>query len=283
MMAGLDAKSFDEPDELLELPLFTSRIITLGEVHVAWTVTQPGWRWSEHVKPVVRTQSCEHHHQGVQLKGRFQVETDSGARRVIGPGEAYDIPPGHDGWVVGDEPVIAIEFAGVRGWGKPPESGERIVATLLVTDIVGSTALAAELGDAAWKRVLGSHADRVRLELDRFRGLEITTTGDGFLAMFDGAARAVRCAAAIRQVAREDGLEVRAGVHSGEVEREAGNLRGVAVHAVTRVAGLAGAGEVFVSEAAAGLLEGSGLSLEDAGEHELRGLSGRRRIYRLAD
>lgn len=96
-MARLDSKSFDEPDELLELPLFTSRIVMLGEVHVAWTVTRPGWRWSEHVKPVVGTQSCEHHHQGVQLSGRFQVETDSGARRVIEPGEAYDIPPGHDG------------------------------------------------------------------------------------------------------------------------------------------------------------------------------------------
>jgi len=281
-MAGLDSKRFDEPDEVLELPFFTSRIVTLGEVHVAWTVTQPGWRWSEHVKPVVGTKSCEHHHQGVQLAGRFLVETDSGARRVIEPGEAYDIPPGHDGWVVGEEPVVAIEFAGVRGWGKPPEAGERIVATLLVTDIVGSTALATELGDAAWKRLLGNHADRVRLELDRFRGLEIATTGDGFLAMFDGAGRAVRCAAAIRLAARADGLEVRAGVHSGEVEREAGNLRGVAVHAATRVAGLAGPGEVFVSEAAAGLLEGSELSLDDAGEHELKGLPGRRRLYRLA-
>lgn len=178
--------------------------------------------------------------------------------------------------------MVAVEFAGVRGWGKPPETGERVVATLLVTDIVGSTAVVAELGDAAWKQLLGSHADRVRIELDRFRGLEIATTGDGFLAMFDGAARAVRCAAAIRQVAQADGLEVRAGVHSGEVEREAGNLRGVAVHAVTRVAGLAGAGEVLVSEAAAGLLEGSGLSLEGAGEHELKGLPGRRRLYRLA-
>jgi len=281
-MARLESKSFDEPDELLELPLLESRIVTLGEVHVARSVMQPGWRWSEHVKPVVGTPSCEHHHLGIQLAGRFEVETDSGARRLIVPGETYEIPPGHDGWVVGDEPAVTIEFAGVRGWGKPPETGERVVATLLVTDIVGSTALAAELGDAAWKQLLGSHADRVRLELDRFRGLEIATTGDGFLAMFDGAGRAVRCAAAVRQAAREDSLEVRAGVHSGEVEREAGNLRGVAVHAATRVAALAGPGEVFVSEAAAGLLEGSEISLEDAGEHELKGLPGRRRLYRLA-
>ena len=102
------------------------------------------------------------------------------------------------------------------------------------------------------------------------------------LAMFDGAARAVRCAAAIRDVAAKDELRIRAGVHSGEVERQADNVRGVAVHAVTRIAALAEPGEVLVSEPAANLLEGSDLDLEDAGEHELKGLPGRRRMYRLA-
>ena len=122
----------------------------------------------------------------------------------------------------------------------------------------------------------------MRIQLDRFRGLEVLTTGDGFLAFFDGAARAVRCAAAIRDGARQDGLEIRAGVHSGEVERDAGNLRGVAVHAVTRIAALAKPGEVLVSAPTESLLEGAGLRLEDAGEHELKGLAGARRIYRLA-
>jgi len=105
-------------------------------------------------------------------------------------------------------------------------------------------------------------------------------TGDGFLALFDGTARAVRCAAAICRVAREDGIEVRAGVHSGEVERYADDLRGVAVHAAARIAALAGPGDVLVSASTVALLEGSGLSFSDAGEHELRGLTGRRRIYR---
>jgi len=150
-----------------------------------------------------------------------------------------------------------------------------------MTDIVGSTDTAVRLGDAAWKEVLAGHGDRVRRELDRFRGLEVTTTGDGFLALFDGAARAVRCAAAIRDRAPDDGLQIRAGVHSGEVERQAGNVRGIAVHAVTRIAALAQPGEVLVSAPAFGLLEGSDLKLEDAGEHELRGLPGRRRIYRF--
>jgi class 3 adenylate cyclase len=281
-MARLDAKSFEEPDELLELPLLLSKIVNLGEVQVAWTVAQPGWRWSEHVKPIVGTPSCEYHHRGVHLSGMMRVETDSGATRVIGPGQAFEIPPGHDAWVEGDEAAVTIEIAGVRGFGKPPETGERVVATLLVTDIAGSTALASQLGDAAWKQLLGRHADRTRLELDRFRGREIATTGDGFLAVFDGAARAVRCAAALIEAAAEDGLELRAGVHTGEVEREAGNLRGVAVHAATRVAGAAGPGEVFVSAAATGLLEGSDIALADAGDHELKGLPGKRRLYRVA-
>lgn len=207
---------------------------------------------------------------------------EGGARRVLRLGEAFDIPPGHHSRVVGDEPFVTVEFTGVRGWAKAPESGERVVATLLVTDIVGSTDVAVRLGDAAWKELLARHGDGVRRELDRFRGLEITTTGDGFLAVFDGAARAVRCAGAITDRAREDDLQIRAGVHSGEVERHADNVRGIAVHAATRIAALAQPGEVLVSASAASLLEGSDLQLEDAGEHELRGLPGRRRIFRLA-
>jgi class 3 adenylate cyclase len=276
------SRSFEEPDELVTQPLVTMQVVVLGEVYIARVVHQPGWSWSEHVEPVAGTATCQHHHQGVALAGQVEIEMEGGARRIVCAGEAFDIPPGHLSRVVGDEPYVTIEFAGVRGWAKPPESGERVVATLLVTDIVGSTDVAVRLGDAAWKEVLAGHGDRVRRELDRFRGLEVTTTGDGFLALFDGAARAVRCAAAIRDRAKDDGLLIRAGVHSGEVERQAGNIRGVAVHAVTRIAALAQPGEVLISAPAVGLLEGSDLELEDAGEHELKGLPGRRRVYRLA-
>jgi len=281
-MGTLQSKHFDEPDDLVTLPLLMSQVVVLGEVYVARTIHEPGWRWSEHVKPVVGTPSCLHHHKGVVLSGQMEVETDGGAGRRIGPGEALEVPPGHDAWVVGDEPLVTLEFTGVRGWAKPTEAGERVVATLLVTDIVESTAVAAELGDAAWKERLARHGDRVRVQLDRFRGFEVTTTGDGFLAMFDGAARAVRCAAAIRDIAAEDGLRVRAGVHSGEIERQADNIRGVAVHTVARIAALAEPGEVLVSAPAASLLEGSDVALEDAGEHELKGLPGRRQVHRLA-
>jgi class 3 adenylate cyclase len=281
-MATLQSKRFDEPDDLVTLPLLVSQVVVLGEVYVARSTHEPGWRWSEHVKPVVGTPSCLHHHKGVVVAGQMEVETDAGARRRIGAGEALEVPPGHDAWVVGDEPLVTIEFTGVRGWAKPAEAGERVVATLLVTDIVESTAAAARLGDAAWKEQLARHGDRVRGQLDRFRGFEVTTTGDGFLAMFDGAARAVRCAAALRDGAEEDGLRIRAAVHSGEIERDADNIRGVAVHAVTRIAALAEPGEVLVSAPTASLLEGSDLGLVDAGEHELKGLPGRRRLHRLA-
>ena len=158
-----------------------------------------------------------------------------------------------------------------------------MLATLLLTDIVGSTAIAARLGDAAWKKLLSQHFQRVRLELDRFRGQEITTTGDGFLALFDGTARAVSCAASICHSARQDGIEVRAGVHSGEVERHLDNLRGVAVHVVTRIASLAGPGEVLISDSTLALIEGSGLSFSDAGEHELKGVPRPRKLYRLVE
>jgi class 3 adenylate cyclase len=280
-MARLQSRLFDEPDEFVTLPLVTVQVVLLGEVHVARLVHQPGWSWAEHVKPVAGTPSCQHHHQGVVLEGAVAIETDAGARRILRAGEAFEIPPGHNARVVGDQPFVTIEFAGVHGWAKPAEAGERFVATLLVTDIVDSTKVAVQLGDAAWKEALARHNEGVRILLDRFRGVEVYTTGDGFLAFFDGAARAVRCAAAIRDGVLQDGFQIRAGVHSGEVERDAGSLRGVAVHAVTRIAALANPSDVLVSAPTVSLLEGAGLQLEDAGEHELKGLPGARRIYRL--
>jgi class 3 adenylate cyclase/mannose-6-phosphate isomerase-like protein (cupin superfamily) len=280
-MSELLSKRFDEPDEVVSLPNMTAQVVVLGEVYVGRFVHQPGWRWSKDVKPTIGTPSCQHHHRGVVLSGRLHLTTDSGAQRTVGPGEAFDIPPGHDAYVVGDEPYVSVEFGGVRDFGKPTSAGERVLTTLLFTDIVGSTALAAKLGDAAWKTLLGRHFDRARQELDRFRGYEIATTGDGLLATFDGAARAVRCAAAMCRSTSEDGIEIRAGVHSGEVERYTESVRGVAVHVAARVAALAGAGEVLLSGTTAALIEGSGLSTAGAGEHELKGLAGRRQLYRL--
>jgi class 3 adenylate cyclase len=282
-MGMISTKSIDQPDESVSAPRVTKRIVTVGETVIARIECQPGWRWSEDIKPTARTGSCQHHHQGIVLSGRLHVASEEGGERIIRPGDAFDILPGHDAWIPGDEPCVMIEFQGARDWGKPAEAGQRVLATLLVTDIVGSTAAAVQLGDVAWKALLARHYDSVRRELRSFRGVEVDASGDGFLAMFDGAARAARCAASIREAALRDGIEVRAGIHSGEVERHGEDLRGVAVHIAARIAALAQPGEILLSTSAGAILEGSGIDLIDAGEHALKGLSGRRRLFRLDD
>jgi class 3 adenylate cyclase len=156
-----------------------------------------------------------------------------------------------------------------------------VLATVLFTDLVGSTALAASMGDGAWRRRLEQHHAIVRAELHRFRGQEVASTGDGFLATFDGPARAVRCAAAIRQRLGEVGLEVRAGLHTGEVERMGDNVGGLAIHLGSRVASLANAGEILASRTVKDLVAGSGIGFEDVGSRDLKGL-GQWQIYRVA-
>jgi class 3 adenylate cyclase len=280
-MGKITVKRFDEPDEVVSVPKQTSQVVTLGDTYVAWSVAQPGWRWSTDMKPLVGTPSCQIHHQGVVISGRLHIFSDEGVQRTIGPREVFDVQPGHDGWVEeGDEPCVFIEFHGVREWGKP-QMGTRFLSTLLFTDIVGSTAVAARLGDTAWKELLARHYRRVRLELEKYRGEESKTTGDGFLALFDGTARAVHCGAAICKAAREDGLEVRVGIHCGEVERYPDTIEGVAIHMAQRIMSLAGPGEVWLSTPTVALLEGSGLTFTDAGEHVLKGFEGPRRLYRL--
>jgi len=282
-VGAISSKSVNHPDEVVSGPRVSKRIVTVGKTLVARTEYQPGWRWSIDMKPTIKTHSCQHHHQGMVIAGSIHISSDEGGERILAVGDAFDILPGHDAWVLGDEPCVMIEFQSAGDWGKPPDTGERVLATLLVTDLVGSTAAAARLGDTAWKALLSRHYDSVRRELNEFRGIEVDTSGDGFLAMFDGAARAVRCAAAIRMAAQQDGMEVRIGVHSGEVERQGVHLRGVAVHIAARIAALAQANEVLLSASTTAILEGSGLTFTDAGEHELKGLAERRRVFRLND
>jgi class 3 adenylate cyclase len=196
--------------------------------------------------------------------------------------DVYDIPPGHDGMVVGDEPWEAIEFASARIFTAPVH-GDRVLAAMLCTDIVDSTAHLKRLGDTAWRELLLEHNHQVRFELNNFRGREIQTTGDGFLAVFDGPARAVRCARSIGSSVSRLGIAIRAGVHTGEVEFVGDNVRGLAVHETARVAGVAMAGEVLVSSTTMHLLEGSGIALESAGVHELKGLGEGRELFRITD
>jgi class 3 adenylate cyclase len=199
------------------------------------------------------------------------------------PGATFrELPgPDHLPWV-GDQNQVADEIEEFVTGIRPAAEPDRVLATVLFTDIVGSTERAASLGDRAWRGVLDQHHALVRRELARFRGQEVSTTGDGFFATFDGPARAVRCAAAIRDRLKESGLEVRAGVHTGECERMGDNVGGLAVHIGARVAAQAGAGEVLASSTVKDLVAGSGIVFEDRGAHSLKGVPGEWHLYRVS-
>jgi class 3 adenylate cyclase len=159
---------------------------------------------------------------------------------------------------------------------------DRVLATVLFTDIVGSTGKAASLGDQAWRDLLGRHHALVRRQITHFRGRELATAGDGFLALFDGPARGVRCGLAIRDAVRPLGLELRAGVHTGECVRMGDNVGGIAVHIGARIAAEAGAGEVLASSTVKDLVVGSGLSFQDRGSRALKGVDGEWRLFAAA-
>jgi class 3 adenylate cyclase len=153
---------------------------------------------------------------------------------------------------------------------RPARESDRVLATVLVTDIVGSTRLAAKLGDRAWSELLTRHHAMVRKELASFRGKEVDTAGDGFLATFDGPARAVGCAVRIRDAMRSLGIEIRAGLHTGEIELSGDQVRGIAVHTGARIAAAAQPGEILVSSTITDLVSGSGIQFEDRGLHALK-------------
>jgi class 3 adenylate cyclase len=228
-----------------------------------------------HVLPAVQVPTLVLHRSGDldshPDEGRYVAEHIQGARFVELPG-ADHVP-----WIDADQVVDEIEEF-LTGARPAPES-DRVLATVLFTDIVGSTRRAVELGDRRWRELLEAHNDAVRVQLDRFRGQEVDTAGDGFLATFDGPARAIRAAHAIQESVRRLGIELRAGLHTGECELANGKVRGIAVHTGARVAALAGPGEVLVSSTVRDLVAGSGIAFEERGEHELKGVPGTWRLY----
>jgi class 3 adenylate cyclase len=270
------------PDEVRSFNNGRIDLYSLDDIDIGRTVFQPGWRWSNDVKPIAGTAFCQYHHVGIVLSGTLHVEMEDGLSLEIHADSAYEIPPGHDAWVVGDDPWITIDFAGMRSYARTAVgSGDRSLASILFTDIVDSTATAERLGDAAWRSLLREHNERLQFELDRYSGRLVKATGDGILAVFDSAERAVRCAAAASASATAIGIAIRAGIHTGEIERVPGDVRGLAVHAAARIMALAGAGEVLVSGTTHDLLAGSGLEFEDRGVVELKGLTGSRPIFAL--
>jgi class 3 adenylate cyclase len=278
-MLDLRLKSFAAPDQTIELPLLRAQIVELGDFTVGYVVHQPGWSWNEHVRPSVGGEWCQARHVGVLLSGRTGVRFPDGRSYEVAPLEVIDIPPGHDGWVIGHEPAVMLEWAGLHTFMGPALSKGGALATLLFTDLVDSTPTAAKLGDRAWRELLAGHFASARSALDRFGGREIDTTGDGILATFDGPASALHAADAIRSAAARHGLRVRAGVHVGEVQFVGGDVRGIAVHEAARIMATAGAGEILVSEATRALAQPSGFAFDDRGAHTLRGLDGERRLF----
>jgi class 3 adenylate cyclase/alpha-beta hydrolase superfamily lysophospholipase len=217
------------------------------------------------------------------VHGRDDALVPAGLGRAVAdaiPGARYlELPGPHLPFAVDEGRAFAAAVEElVTGRLAEPEP-ERVLATVLFTDIVGSTGQATALGDRAWRELLQRHDDASRREFERFRGREVKQTGDGFLATFDGPARAVRCGAAIRDALAPLGLSLRTGVHTGECELRGADVSGIAVHIAARVGAVAGPGEVLVSSTVHDLVIGSGLEFEDRGERELAGIPGSWRLF----
>jgi class 3 adenylate cyclase len=229
--------------------------------------------------PAVRVPTLVMHRSGDRAiplgSGRYLAEEIDGARFVELPGDDH-LP-----WI-GDADTVLAEIEQFVTGTKPRTKSDRVLATILFTDLVGSTERLSTLGDEIWKETLAAHDERAKTEIDRHHGTYVNSTGDGLLATFHGPARAVRCAQAIGASVRSLGLEIRAGCHTGEVELGNGAVHGIAVHIGARVAALAGPGEVLVSATVKDLVAGSGLVFEDAGEHALKGVPDRWHLYRVA-
>ncbi|OBA80984.1 hypothetical protein A9W99_15520 [Mycobacterium sp. 1164966.3] len=184
---------------------------------------------------------------------------------------------------LGDQDALLDEIEEFLTGVRPVPAPDRVLATVLFTDIVSSTEQAAAVGDDAWTRMLDRHDEVVAREVERHRGRRIKTTGDGMLATFDGPARAVRCAQAIRNAVQQLGIEVRAGLHTGEIELRGADIGGIAVHIGQRVSTLAGPGEVLVSSTVKDLVAGSGITFTDRGSHMLKGVPDEWRVFVVED
>jgi class 3 adenylate cyclase len=279
-VSRLQKRNLDQPNETRTFGLGRLDLVDLGDTVVGRTHYAPGWRWSQDVKPIVGTDWCEIHHVGYTVSGRLHTEMADGSMIEIGPGDVFILPPNHDAWVLGDEPWVSIDWSGRRFYGKAADAmAAPVLATMLFTDIVGSTQLAAQLGDSTWRDRLAEYHSMLRRFLELHHGREVQTTGDGLLAIFDSPARAVRCALDSAAAAPSLRLEQRAGLHTGEIELAGDDVRGLAVHLAARVAGAAAAGEVLVSSTTNALLIGSGLTTTSRGTHELKGIDGQVELF----
>jgi class 3 adenylate cyclase len=278
----LQRRKFAEPDDVRTFPHGHVDVVEMDDHVVGRMVYEPGWQWSVDVKPIAGGAACQFHHVGYTVSGRLRVQMADGTELETGPQEIFEFPPGHDAWVVGDEAWVGIDFEAMRTYGKKADAAtSRTLTSIVITDIVDSTRRATELGPTRWRDLIADHNRKASTAIDRLRGRLVKTTGDGVLAIFDSAERAVHAAVAIRGAATALDLEIRAGVHSGEVELSTDDIRGIAVHTAARIMSIAGGGEILVSATVMDLVDGSDLVFEDAGLHELKGLAGKRQLFRL--
>jgi class 3 adenylate cyclase len=229
-----------------------------------------------HVLPAIQAPTLVIHRANDSLifadGSRYMAERIPEARYVELPGEDHL-------WFLGDVDALVDEVEQFLTGARREREPHRVLATVMFTDIVGSTERAAELGDSRWRELLASHEALVRAQLDRFRGREVQMLGDGVLATFDGPARAIRCARMICDEVESLGIEVRAGLHTGECEMRNGDIAGIAVHTGARVSAMASAGEVLVSSTVKDLVAGSGIEFQDRGLHRLKGVPGEWRLF----
>ena len=280
----MQRRRFSDAVDVRHFPHGHIEVVELDDVVVGRMTYEPGWRWSTDVKPIAGTELCTYHHLGVTLSGRLRVETPDGTELEVGPGDVFEFPPGHDAWVVGDEPWISVDFEAMRSYGRQADPrDDRSLATILITDIVESTQRASNVGDGTWKGLIARHNERAQAAVDRHRGRVVKWTGDGMLAVFDGAERAARSAILLRASVSDLGLEVRQAIHSGEVDASGGDVRGMAVHVAARILALAQPNEILISGTVQDLLDGSSFSFADRGRHELKGVSGERPVFAITE
>ena len=272
-------KSLAAPDETIEMPGVVQHQVDVGDITVGRVVHEPGWRWSTHVRPLVGGDWCQARHVGIVLSGRLGIILEDGTTFDLEPDDVYEIPPGHDGYVIGHETVVLIEWSGLRAFTGFQSRRDRALATLLCTEIADPAPAQGGLGGVAWRDLRAQVLEHIRQELERCRGRELQTTDGGLLAALDGPAQALGCAVAARRRAARLEVELRAAVHVGEVEMVGEELRGAAVQETMRIVTVAAPGEILVSETTRALALSSGLRFDDRGTHTLDGLTGQWVLY----
>lgn len=264
----------DRPDDVRVFGRGRLEVVEMNDAAFGRIVYEPGWRWTVDVRPIAQTELCEIHHMGYVISGQLHMELRDGASIEAVAGDVFECPPGHDAWVIGNDPWISIDWAGRRHYARPlrDASSDRRLATILFTDLVDSTKLAASIGDSAWRDRLSDYNVLIQQGLEKHHGREIDTTGDGVLAIFESPAHAVYFALDLAEYANNLGLQQRAGMHTGEIEFVGDNVRGIAVHLAARVAAAAGSGEVFMSATTNALLLGSDIHSVSRGSQSLKGI-----------